>query len=186
MGDLRGTGRVVRTRLRLALRVRCTHSRRRDAFLRMSIAIFQAASRFGWRLRGAAGKSAASSLSRLVTAIQQPQILPRISYLTIAFALAFYACVIVLKTAEFSSDVRQLIIGLFAVTAVFLAILRDKPLSLVEKAALYVTATVLVYLDAVTPSPRPGSFRRCRGSRYRSRRFPPRCDCAYTTIGAFS
>jgi hypothetical protein len=48
-----------------------------------------------------------------------------------------------------SDDVRVLVLALLAVTIVLLAILRLKPLTLVEKAALYVTTTVLVYLDSV-------------------------------------
>jgi UDP-GlcNAc:undecaprenyl-phosphate GlcNAc-1-phosphate transferase len=124
-----------------------------SAFFGASIAVFQLAARCGWRLRGAKGSPAASPLSRFVTAIQEPELLPRISYRSIAFALAAYASLIVIKTARFSSDLRLLIVALFAVTAGFLVILRGKPLSLVEKAALYVTATVLVYLDAVVPAP---------------------------------
>jgi hypothetical protein len=39
--------------------------------------------------------------------------------------------------------------ALLAITVVWLAILRGKPLSTMEKAAMYITATVLVYLDSV-------------------------------------
>jgi len=55
----------------------------------------------------------------------------------------------VLETAALSSDIRILILALFAVTIGLLVILRAAPLSVVEKAALYVTATILVYLDAL-------------------------------------
>jgi UDP-GlcNAc:undecaprenyl-phosphate/decaprenyl-phosphate GlcNAc-1-phosphate transferase len=39
--------------------------------------------------------------------------------------------------------------ALLAITVVWLAVLRGKPLSTIEKAGLYVTAAVLVYLDNV-------------------------------------
>ena len=81
--------------------------------------------------------------------MQQPRMLPRLSYWAIAWALAAYAVLILLETAAFGGDVRALIIALFAVTIGFLLFLRAAPLSIVEKAALYVTATVLVYLDTV-------------------------------------
>lgn len=123
------------------------------AFFGLAISVLQLAARSGWRLHGPGGLAADSTLSRFVAAIQQPELLPRISHRSIAFALAFYASLIVLKTAKFSSDLRLLIVALFAVTAGFLVVLRGKPLSLVEKAAIYVTATVLVYLDAIVPSP---------------------------------
>jgi UDP-GlcNAc:undecaprenyl-phosphate/decaprenyl-phosphate GlcNAc-1-phosphate transferase len=123
------------------------------AFFGLAISVLQLAARSGWRLHGPGGLAADSTLSRFVAAIQQPGLLPRISHRSIAFALAFYASLIVLKTAKFSSDLRLLIVALFAVTAGFLVVLRGKPLSLVEKAAIYVTATVLVYLDAIVASP---------------------------------
>jgi UDP-GlcNAc:undecaprenyl-phosphate/decaprenyl-phosphate GlcNAc-1-phosphate transferase len=118
-------------------------------FFVLSITIMQLAVRSGWRLRGAGGASAASALSRMLTVIQQPKLLPWYSYLAIVFALTVYAALIVLETAALSSDIRILILALFAITIGLLVILRAGPLSVVEKAALYVTATVLVYLDAV-------------------------------------
>jgi UDP-GlcNAc:undecaprenyl-phosphate GlcNAc-1-phosphate transferase len=118
-------------------------------FFVLSITIMQRAARSGWRLRGASGVAATSALSRILTAIQQPKLLPWYSYLAIVSALAVYAALIVLETAALSSDIRILILALFAVTIGLLVILRAGPLSVVEKGALYVTATVLVYLDAV-------------------------------------
>jgi UDP-GlcNAc:undecaprenyl-phosphate/decaprenyl-phosphate GlcNAc-1-phosphate transferase len=118
-------------------------------FFVLAITIMQLAVRSGWRLRGANGAAAASALSRMLTMIQQPKLLPWYSYLAIVFALTIYAALIVLETAALSSDIRILILSLFAVTICLLAILRAGALSVVEKAALYVTATILVYLDAV-------------------------------------
>jgi hypothetical protein len=45
--------------------------------------------------------------------------------------------------------VQFLLLALLGVTCVLLAILRAKPLNIVEKAAFYITAAVLVYLDSV-------------------------------------
>jgi UDP-GlcNAc:undecaprenyl-phosphate GlcNAc-1-phosphate transferase len=118
-------------------------------FFALSITIMQLAVRSGWRLHDASGAAAASALSRILTVIQQPRLLPWYSYLAIVSALTVYAALIVLETAALSSDIRILILGLFAVTIGLLVILRAAPLSVVEKAALYVTATILVYLDAV-------------------------------------
>jgi len=118
-------------------------------FFVLSITIMQLAVRSGWRLRDASGAAAESALSRILTVLQQPKLLPWYSYLAIVLALTVYAALIVLETATLSSDIRILIFALFAVTIGLLVILRASPLSVVEKAALYVTATVLVYLDAV-------------------------------------
>jgi UDP-GlcNAc:undecaprenyl-phosphate GlcNAc-1-phosphate transferase len=117
-----------------------------------SLLIFYLAARSNWRLRGARGADNGSPLTRLVTAIQQPKLLPLLSYRVIACSLALYASLIMWKTAQFSIDLRLLILGLFAVTIALLAILRGRPLSLAEKAVVYVTAAVLVYLDAVVGS----------------------------------
>jgi UDP-GlcNAc:undecaprenyl-phosphate GlcNAc-1-phosphate transferase len=117
-----------------------------------SLLIFYLAARSNWRLRGARGADNGSPLTRLVTAIQQPKLLPLLSYRVIACSLALYALLTMWKTAQFSIDLRLLILGLFAVTIALLAILRGRPLSLAEKAVVYVTAAVLVYLDAVVGS----------------------------------
>ena len=122
-------------------------------FFALSITVFQAATRSGWRLRGESRASADSGLSRLVMRLQAPEMLPRLSYRIIAWALAIYAVLIVLKTARFSSDLRLLISALLAVAVGFLVILRSRPLSLAEKGVVYVTATVLVYLDALVETP---------------------------------
>jgi UDP-GlcNAc:undecaprenyl-phosphate GlcNAc-1-phosphate transferase len=124
------------------------------AFFAVSILGLRVAARSGWRVRAAdaAAPAPASAVSRLLAAIQQPRFLPRASFLAIVFSIVLYALLITLKAAVLSSDVRTLVMALFAVTVVLFLILRAGPLSLVEKAALYVTATVLVYLDAVIPA----------------------------------
>jgi UDP-GlcNAc:undecaprenyl-phosphate/decaprenyl-phosphate GlcNAc-1-phosphate transferase len=119
-----------------------------SAFFVLSITVMQVAARSGWRLRSA-NTAGDSPLSRMVTVMQRPALLPRFSYLAIGFALAVYAVLIVAGTAAVSSDIRVLIVALFALTISLFLVLRAGPLNPVEKAVLYVTATVLVYLDAV-------------------------------------
>jgi UDP-GlcNAc:undecaprenyl-phosphate/decaprenyl-phosphate GlcNAc-1-phosphate transferase len=119
------------------------------AFFVLIIVVMQCATRSGWRLRGKNAVAVDTPLSHVFTVLQRPELLPRFSYFAIAFALAGYATLVVAAAATFSSDIRVLVLALFAVTIALLLILRGAPLSLVEKAALYVTTTVLVYLDAV-------------------------------------
>ncbi len=94
-----------------------------------------------------------SPLSRFVTVLQRPNLLPRFSYIAIALSLSAYAGIVVLETAEQTSDIRVLVLALFALTTCLTLVLRARPLSIVEKGALYVTATVLVYLDALLLPP---------------------------------
>jgi UDP-GlcNAc:undecaprenyl-phosphate GlcNAc-1-phosphate transferase len=119
------------------------------SFFLIAISVFQLAARSGWRLRHGVRRAHDSPLSRFIAVLQQPKLLPRLSYAAIALALAAYALLVVFETATLSSDIRILIVALFAVTVVLLAIMRIAPLSIVEKAALYVTVAVLVYLDAI-------------------------------------
>jgi UDP-GlcNAc:undecaprenyl-phosphate/decaprenyl-phosphate GlcNAc-1-phosphate transferase len=118
------------------------------AFFALSITLMQTASRSRWRLRPA-HRSADSALSSFATALRWPRLLPRYSYLAIVISLSLYAALIVLETVVLSSDLRLLIMALFAFTLGLLAILRSGPLSLLDKASLYVTSTVLIYLDAI-------------------------------------
>ncbi len=118
-------------------------------FFAGSIFLLQVASRKGWRFRNARQAPRNTPLARLLSVVRRPQNLPRWTYATVAAAIGFYALTIMAETVTLSSDVLYLILALFAVMVFWLAILRLKPLSLVEKAALYVTAAVLVYLDCV-------------------------------------
>lgn len=114
-----------------------------------SITLLQFATRRHWRFRAAKGAAVDSSLTRLISTLRGPRYLPRWSYLAIAIAASAYATLVTVETARLSMDVRLLVMALFAVSIVWFAILRGKPLSTIEKAALYITATVLVYLDSV-------------------------------------
>jgi hypothetical protein len=84
---------------------------------------------------------------------QRPRFLPRLSYLANAAGLAAYAAIIVVESAELRSDIRVLILALLALSVGLALLLRSAPLNIVEKAVLYVTATVLVYLDAMVLPP---------------------------------
>ena len=84
-----------------------------------------------------------------MSVIHKPGLLPRLSYAAIAGGVGIYALLIIVETATLSGDFRILIVALLAVVIGFSAVLRGAPLNLIEKAALYVTATALVYLDAV-------------------------------------
>jgi UDP-GlcNAc:undecaprenyl-phosphate GlcNAc-1-phosphate transferase len=119
------------------------------AFFFCSILMLQLATRRRWRFRSSKGTRPNSLLTRLVTALLEPQYLPRWSYLAVAIALGVYAVLVMAETASLASDVKWLLMALLAVTIIWLTILRIRPLSMVEKGALYITAAVLVYLDTV-------------------------------------
>jgi UDP-GlcNAc:undecaprenyl-phosphate GlcNAc-1-phosphate transferase len=118
-------------------------------FFVVSLTIFHAAARSGWRFRAPVDAKQGPPLARFMSKILQPQYLPRWSYLAVALAVGVYAVLILIDTASLSGDVQLLLLALLGVTCVLLAILRAKPLNIIEKAAFYITATVLVYLDSV-------------------------------------
>lgn len=112
-----------------------------------SIILLQTAARRRWRFRAPKQARSESPLTRTIKRLRQPQCLPRWSYLAVAIALGLYATLVTAETATLTSDVKLLLMALLAVTVAWFTILRIRPLSIVEKAALYITAAVLVYLD---------------------------------------
>jgi UDP-GlcNAc:undecaprenyl-phosphate GlcNAc-1-phosphate transferase len=124
-----------------------------SAFFIASIGFLQTAVRRGWRFRAPHAATRDSPLTRFVATLLLPPYLPRWSYMTVALAVGLYAVLILAKTVSLSGDVQMLLIALFAVSCVLLAILRAKPLNIVEKAALYITVAILVYLDSVLNAP---------------------------------
>jgi UDP-GlcNAc:undecaprenyl-phosphate GlcNAc-1-phosphate transferase len=124
-----------------------------SVFFIASIGFLQTAVRRGWRFRAPHAATRDSPLTRLVATLLLPQYLPRWSYMAVALAVGLYAVLILAKTATLSGDVQMLLIALSAISCVLLAILRAKPLNIVEKAALYITVAVLVYLDSVLNAP---------------------------------
>lgn len=119
------------------------------AFFAATITAFQIAARTGWRVREVGKNPGDSPLPRFLDVMQHPWVIPRLSYLALSGAVVIYAALIVLDTVTLTSDFRILVIALLVVIVAFSAVLRIAPLNVVEKAALYVTVTVLVYLDAV-------------------------------------
>jgi hypothetical protein len=118
-------------------------------FFVAAISLLQWAARRGWRLRSHKVAVAGAPLTRFISSLRHPQRLPRWSYLAVCAALWAYATLVTVETVRLSMDVRLLLTALLAITVVWFAILRGRPLSTIEKAALYITAAVLVYLDAV-------------------------------------
>jgi len=119
------------------------------AFFLLGLGILQFAARTGWRFRAKGSDLSGSAVPRLMSVIHKPGLLPRLSYAAIAGGVGMYALLIIVETATLSGDFRILIVALLAVVIGFSAVLRGAPLNLIEKAALYITATALVYLDAV-------------------------------------
>jgi UDP-GlcNAc:undecaprenyl-phosphate/decaprenyl-phosphate GlcNAc-1-phosphate transferase len=120
-----------------------------------AITILQIASRRNWRFRQTSVSRKDSPLARFISRLREPQYLPHWSFVAVAASIGLYACLILAETVPLSSDVKFLVLSLLVVSVTLLAILRFKPLNFVEKAALYVTIAVLVYLDsAVLPEHR--------------------------------
>jgi UDP-GlcNAc:undecaprenyl-phosphate/decaprenyl-phosphate GlcNAc-1-phosphate transferase len=118
------------------------------AFFVVALTILQAATRRGWRIRRADDSRTESPLTTFLSKLRQPPFLPRWSYIAVAGSVGIYASLILAETASVNGDVQVLVMALLAVTILLLAILRAKPLNIVEKAALYITVAVLVYLDS--------------------------------------
>ena len=120
-----------------------------SAFFLASLLLIQTATRHGWRFRQPNANMKESPVSRLWNLLLLPQYLPRWSYIAVAVAVGAYGLLVTAETATLSGDLNMLAVALLAVNVFLLAILRTKPLSIVEKAAFYVTATIFVYLDTV-------------------------------------
>jgi UDP-GlcNAc:undecaprenyl-phosphate GlcNAc-1-phosphate transferase len=121
-------------------------------FFFVAIAMLEIAARRGWQFRHTDNVQRDSPFTHLIGKLREPQYLPRWSYITVAAAVGVYACLILAETVSLSGDIQILVFALLSVSVIWLAILRVKPLNLVERAALYVTVALLVYLDsAVLP-----------------------------------
>jgi UDP-GlcNAc:undecaprenyl-phosphate GlcNAc-1-phosphate transferase len=113
-----------------------------SAFFAVTLAALHLAARAGWRVRPV-GAVPQRRYSLIRTAI-----LPVVTKVAIAVALAAYAVLIILETPQPSSDIRLLVGGLLAAIVALGAVMRVAPLGLPEKCVLFVTAAVFVYLDA--------------------------------------
>ena len=120
-----------------------------SAFFAASILAFQAATRCHWRLRAVCEDAgAASSSSRLLGFLGRPKFVQRWSYAALAAALALYAALIIAQISALNRDMQILILALLAAAAGYFLAMRGAPLGLVEKGTLFVTATLLVYLES--------------------------------------
>jgi UDP-GlcNAc:undecaprenyl-phosphate GlcNAc-1-phosphate transferase len=133
-----------------------------STFFAAAIIVLQWAARCRWQVRkleapvsatptptpAAAAHAGEMGTSRLPLA-SVAAVLPRVAYWAIALGLFAYALLIVFDTGRLPSDFRLLIILLLALVVGFSVVLRTAPLNIVEKGALYVTATTLVYIDTV-------------------------------------
>ncbi len=120
------------------------------AFFAIFIAVMQLASRTGWRIRRRTLSSNDAAPPPSISIDLRASRLPQISYAVLALALSLYAVLIVIDTgASMTRDIRLLMSVLLAMVVAALVIMRTAPLTQVERGAIYVTVTVLVYLDAV-------------------------------------
>jgi UDP-GlcNAc:undecaprenyl-phosphate/decaprenyl-phosphate GlcNAc-1-phosphate transferase len=120
-----------------------------SAFFVVTVAALHLSARAGWRLRPVGPESERRwSPSQATT-------LAALAKATIGAALAVYAALIILETPQLSSDIRLLVAALLAAIVAFIAVMRVGPFGLPEKCVLFVTAAVLVYLDASEAHPQP-------------------------------
>ena len=115
------------------------------------IATLHWAQRRGWQLRTGGRTTATGRLSRLVDRLETPEALQAWSTPALAAGLAGYALVVVLQVRSLASDSLLLAGALLATLVVAGLLWRRSPLHVLEKAACYVAAALLVYLDATLP-----------------------------------
>jgi UDP-GlcNAc:undecaprenyl-phosphate GlcNAc-1-phosphate transferase len=122
-------------------------------FFAAAISAFQMTARFGWKFRRNAPGDIA--MTRFVATLLGPRYLPRWAYLAVATALAAYALLVLFRIGALATDVRWLLFCLLLITLLWLGFFRIRPLSIIEKGALYVTVAILVYLDSVVLPAQP-------------------------------
>ncbi|MBC7982529.1 MAG: undecaprenyl/decaprenyl-phosphate alpha-N-acetylglucosaminyl 1-phosphate transferase [Candidatus Obscuribacterales bacterium] len=104
-----------------------------------------------WRLIGASKRGISSPLRRRLEWLSAPGRLPLWSLWGAAFALTAYAIPIIAWSSSVSSDIRWLAVALTVLMLLSLAVRWKKPqVGWAEKAALYLTAVLIVYLDEWT------------------------------------
>jgi UDP-GlcNAc:undecaprenyl-phosphate GlcNAc-1-phosphate transferase len=113
-----------------------------SVFFVITLTALQLAAKSGWRLRPTGeARERAYALSHMT-------ILPALTKAAIGLALAAYAALVVVQMSRPTNDIRLLVTGLLVAIVAFMAVLRVAPLGLLEKCVLFVTAAVLVYLEA--------------------------------------
>ncbi len=120
-----------------------------SVFFAATVGALRLAANCGWRLRpGGSAAERPYSASRI-------KILPALTKTALGAALALYAALVIAETSRLSGDIRLLVAGLLAAIIGFMAVMRRAPLGIAEKSVLFVTATVLVYLEASEIHPDP-------------------------------
>jgi UDP-GlcNAc:undecaprenyl-phosphate GlcNAc-1-phosphate transferase len=133
-----------------------------SAFFTLSITAFRVAVRTGWRLRVRSPPAGSAPAAKFVDAVQQPKLPARLAKAAIGLSLTVYAALIVAETSTLAGDLRILIAALLAAIVGFVVVMRGAPMGgAFEKTVLFVTATLLVYLDAVVLHPDPLISRLC-------------------------
>jgi UDP-GlcNAc:undecaprenyl-phosphate/decaprenyl-phosphate GlcNAc-1-phosphate transferase len=121
------------------------------AFFAAAIVLMQVPARWGWTVHAA--KSADDSRPpnwRITELLWQRDVLTRFAHIAIGVALCGYTLVIISGVQGQPSDVCMLVVALLCLALFLLAIMRTRALTIVDKATLYVTATVIIYLDAAS------------------------------------
>jgi UDP-GlcNAc:undecaprenyl-phosphate/decaprenyl-phosphate GlcNAc-1-phosphate transferase len=121
-----------------------------SAFFGVTLVLLHVAERKHWLFRTPLGEPTGTAWGRFAAAALERRNVPRWSYIAIAAAVSVFAGLVAAETGNLSNDVLMLLLALMAVTLVASAVLRNRPMSMVEKCALYVTAAVLAYLDSLT------------------------------------
>jgi len=109
------------------------------------------AQRRGWQLRAGGRTAPTGPLSRLIDRLASPGSLQAWSTPALAAGLIGYALVVVLQVRSLASDSLLLAGALLATLVVAGLLWRRSPLHVLEKAACYVSAALLVYVDATLP-----------------------------------
>ena len=109
------------------------------------------AQRRGWQLRASGRAVAKGPLSRIVDRLEAPEALQAWSTPALAAGLAGYALVVVLQVRSLASDSMLLAAALLGTLVVAGLLWRRSPLHMLEKAVCYVSAALLVYVDATLP-----------------------------------
>jgi len=120
-------------------------------FCAAAIAALHWAQRRGWQLRVPDRAATTGPLSRLVDRLEAPAALQAWSTPVLAAGLAGYALVVIVQVRALANDSLLLAGALLAVVLVAGLLWRRSPLHMLEKAACYVAAALLVYLDATLP-----------------------------------
>jgi UDP-GlcNAc:undecaprenyl-phosphate GlcNAc-1-phosphate transferase len=120
----------------------------------ISIIFLQSAARTGWSLRRSPSIAAAPPSAQMLRS-SPFKMIPRLSYSGLAVALLVYAAVVIMEAATLGLDLRVFTIVLLIVILGTILAGRAATVGLLEKGILFVTATLLVYLETIVLPPHP-------------------------------